>query len=223
MPTAIRSPRVRLAVGVLTAVAVGSLASGGGVSAAPPAPREISGDDHSPAVAGLATGSGCVRRLPGAASTTRLIRYIGRSQRHRRRRGRGVRARRRVTVRAGVGRAPGTEHQVAVLAALAQLGVSYVSNSSEPGVAFDCSGLTAYAWGRAGVALYRQSGVQISDAAPRDSRQRRRRRPRPVPRPRDDVPRRRRRHRPRRQPGDATSSSRRSGDRSVRAGAIPTG
>jgi cell wall-associated NlpC family hydrolase len=54
-----------------------------------------------------------------------------------------------------------------VLAALSQLGVSYQSNSSEPGVAFDCSGLTAYAWGRAGVQLYRQSSVQISDASPR--------------------------------------------------------
>ena len=55
-----------------------------------------------------------------------------------------------------------------MLAALSQLGVEYRSNSSEPGVSFDCSGLTAYAWGRAGVSLYRQSGVQISDAAPRD-------------------------------------------------------
>ncbi len=32
-----------------------------------------------------------------------------------------------------------------------QLGVPYRSHTSEPGVGFDCSGLTAYAWGRAGV------------------------------------------------------------------------
>ena len=37
----------------------------------------------------------------------------------------------------------GHQHQVAMLAALSQLGVSYVSNSSQPGVAFDCSGLTS--------------------------------------------------------------------------------
>jgi cell wall-associated NlpC family hydrolase len=167
MPTAIRSPRVRLAVGVLTAVAVGSLASGGGVAAAPPAPREISGDHHSSAVAGLATQAlAAYDAYRASANTTRLIRYIGR---------------RNAAADAVAGEfgldpltvreswvSAGHQHQVAVLAALAQLGVSYVSNSSEPGVAFDCSGLTAYAWGRAGVALYRQSGVQLSDAASRD-------------------------------------------------------
>jgi cell wall-associated NlpC family hydrolase len=59
-------------------------------------------------------------------------------------------------------------HQVAVLAALSQLGVEYRPATSEPGVGFDCSGLTAYAWGRAGTALARQSGSQISAAEPRD-------------------------------------------------------
>jgi cell wall-associated NlpC family hydrolase len=58
-------------------------------------------------------------------------------------------------------------HQIALLAALSQVGVAYRRNSSKPGVAFDCSGLTSYAWGRAGVALARQSGTQISDAAVR--------------------------------------------------------
>jgi len=62
-----------------------------------------------------------------------------------------------------------TPHQVAVLAALTQLGVAYQFATSTEGVGFDCSGLTAYAWGRAGVTLARQSGSQIGAAAPRDS------------------------------------------------------
>lgn len=58
-------------------------------------------------------------------------------------------------------------HQVAVIAALTQLGVQYRSHTSEPGVGFDCSGLTSYAWRRAGVTIARSSGDQIADAAPR--------------------------------------------------------
>jgi peptidoglycan DL-endopeptidase CwlO len=57
------------------------------------------------------------------------------------------------------------DHQQAVLAAMTQVGVPYRSNTSEPGVGFDCSGLTTYAWARAGVTLARQSGSQISAAA----------------------------------------------------------
>jgi hypothetical protein len=57
-------------------------------------------------------------------------------------------------------------HQRAVLGALTQLGVPYRSATSEPGVGFDCSGLTSYAWRTAGVELLRRSGDQISDAVP---------------------------------------------------------
>jgi cell wall-associated NlpC family hydrolase len=56
--------------------------------------------------------------------------------------------------------------QVAVLAALTQLGVPYRSRSSIEGQGFDCSGLTAFAFGRAGVTLVRQSRSQINAAAP---------------------------------------------------------
>ena len=56
-------------------------------------------------------------------------------------------------------------HQIALLSALSQVGVPYRRNSSKPGVAFDCSGLTAYAWGRAGTTLAPQSGRQIRSAA----------------------------------------------------------
>jgi cell wall-associated NlpC family hydrolase len=54
------------------------------------------------------------------------------------------------------------DKQTALLAALTQLGTPYRSNSSEPGVGFDCSGLTTYAWGVAGLDLARQSRAQIN-------------------------------------------------------------
>jgi cell wall-associated NlpC family hydrolase len=58
------------------------------------------------------------------------------------------------------------EHQRAVLAAMTQVGVPYRYNTSTEGVGFDCSGLTTFAWARAGVSLVRQSGEQIRNAAP---------------------------------------------------------
>ena len=58
-------------------------------------------------------------------------------------------------------------HQVAVLAALVQLGAEYRSYSSHPSVGFDCSGLTSWAWRRAGVTIPRSSGDQIAAAEPR--------------------------------------------------------
>ncbi len=63
--------------------------------------------------------------------------------------------------------AAGHRHQIAVLAALSQLGVAYRSYSSDPDVGFDCSGLTSWAWRRAGLRIPRSSGDQISAAAPR--------------------------------------------------------
>jgi cell wall-associated NlpC family hydrolase len=60
------------------------------------------------------------------------------------------------------------DHQRAVLAAMTQVGVPYRSNTSEEGVGFDCSGLTTYAWARAGLQLVRQSGDQIRNAASLD-------------------------------------------------------
>jgi len=56
-------------------------------------------------------------------------------------------------------------HQRAVLGALTQVGVPYRTNTSAENEGFDCSGLTTYAWGGAGVELYRQSGAQISNSA----------------------------------------------------------
>jgi cell wall-associated NlpC family hydrolase len=51
---------------------------------------------------------------------------------------------------------------LAVQAALAQQGTPYRYATSTPGVGFDCSGLTAYAWGKAGVGLPHQSRAQFA-------------------------------------------------------------
>jgi cell wall-associated NlpC family hydrolase len=56
--------------------------------------------------------------------------------------------------------APSAGAAGAVRAAMSQLGVSYRYASSAPGVAFDCSGLTSWAWGQAGVSLPRNSRAQ---------------------------------------------------------------
>ena len=50
---------------------------------------------------------------------------------------------------------------IAVNAAMGQLGVPYQFAAESPGVAFDCSGLTKFAWGQAGVYLPHQSGAQF--------------------------------------------------------------
>ena len=46
--------------------------------------------------------------------------------------------------------------------AMSQLGVPYVGYQAIPGVGFDCSGLTSWAWGQAGVGLPHQSAGQFA-------------------------------------------------------------
>lgn len=58
--------------------------------------------------------------------------------------------------------APSSRAGVAVKAALSQLGVRYVFGAKSPGNAFDCSGLTSYAWGVAGVGIPRTSRTQYA-------------------------------------------------------------
>jgi peptidoglycan DL-endopeptidase CwlO len=50
----------------------------------------------------------------------------------------------------------------AVNAAMTQVGVAYEFAAATPGVAFDCSGLTMWAWAQAGVGLPHQSAAQYS-------------------------------------------------------------
>ncbi|MCU1367866.1 MAG: hypothetical protein JWN39_3505, partial [Ilumatobacteraceae bacterium] len=51
---------------------------------------------------------------------------------------------------------------IAVEAARSQLGTPYKFAMSSPGVAFDCSGLTSYAWRVAGVSIPHQSAQQFA-------------------------------------------------------------
>jgi cell wall-associated NlpC family hydrolase len=50
----------------------------------------------------------------------------------------------------------------ALAAAMSQLGVPYRFAAASPGVAFDCSGLTSWAWAQAGKYLPHQSGAQAA-------------------------------------------------------------
>ena len=57
-------------------------------------------------------------------------------------------------------RAP-RDHQIAVLAALTQLGVRYIEGEESPYRAMDCSGLLWFAWRTAGVDMPRQAVSQL--------------------------------------------------------------
>ena len=65
-------------------------------------------------------------------------------------------------------KAPSSRAGIAVRAALSQLGVPYQYARSSPGVAFDCSGLTLYAWAQAGVSLphYSRAQYQLGPRVP---------------------------------------------------------
>lgn len=139
----------------------------GGPTNAAEAPAAISGDPHSPRVAGLATVA-----LDAKSAISGTADRAGRDQ--------FLAALERVAVATasemGVSQlqmttawqATDDAHQTALLTALTQLGVEYQSATSEPGVGFDCSGLMFYAWGQAGFTLTRQSGSQISEADSRE-------------------------------------------------------
>lgn len=52
------------------------------------------------------------------------------------------------------------EHQIAVVAALTQVGVKYREYASKPGVALDCSSFTQFAWKTAGYSIPRRAKWQ---------------------------------------------------------------
>lgn len=62
--------------------------------------------------------------------------------------------------------AGGGAGSIALRAAESQIGVPYVWGAEDPGVGFDCSGLTAWAWSQAGVSLPHYSGAQMADSTP---------------------------------------------------------
>ncbi len=51
---------------------------------------------------------------------------------------------------------------VAIAAARSEIGTTYVWGTATPGVSFDCSGLTSWAWGQAGVYLPHSSTMQAA-------------------------------------------------------------
>jgi cell wall-associated NlpC family hydrolase len=57
---------------------------------------------------------------------------------------------------------PSSRAGVAIQAALSQLGVRYRFGAKSPGSAFDCSGLTSWAWGVAGLGIPRTSRTQYA-------------------------------------------------------------
>lgn len=167
LPRPHRSRSRRVAIG-LVAAALGSFAVAASATAGPPATNQVPGDPHSPAVAHLATEAldslyefeatdnpivqlGYFDALDAAAGATAA--EIGVD----------------TTAMRQAWRAADRVHQTALLSALTQLGVQYRSNTSEPGVGFDCSGLTTFAWAQAGFEIPRQSGSQISEAGARDA------------------------------------------------------
>jgi len=58
--------------------------------------------------------------------------------------------------------APNPNAQAAINAAYSVIGTPYVWGSADPNVGFDCSGLTMWAWGQAGVSLPHSSAAQYA-------------------------------------------------------------
>jgi len=55
-------------------------------------------------------------------------------------------------------------HKLALINGLTQLGVPYKNNAAIENVAFDCSGLVAFAWGKVGVDMTHGSSAQFASA-----------------------------------------------------------
>jgi cell wall-associated NlpC family hydrolase len=132
-----------------------------------PAEAGVAGDHHSPAVVATAASALAAQdALAANATAGTLTTYIAARDA----------AADSVAIEMGLDSAAVRDawaradmpHQTAVLAALTELGKPYRYATSDPARGFDCSGLTAYAWARAGVNLPHQSSAQIRGAAPRD-------------------------------------------------------
>ena len=159
-----RRPRRFARIGLFAlAATAGSAFLLGGNAGAVGRPAEVPGDPHSPAVA-----EGALAALSALADYERT----GDSETLDRYHGKLVETAALTAAETGLSaramqlawNSADRSHQVALLTALTQLGVEYQSMSSEPGVGFDCSGLTSYAWREAGIELNRSSGDQIAAA-----------------------------------------------------------
>ena len=161
-----RRTTVRVLAGVL-AVASSAIAVTPLTSAQAAVPSTIADiDRQSPAVVREASEALWRYRRFARLGTTASLGYYNRA---RNQAARATAAAMRLDPRVMVARwtAAGRRHQVAVLAALSQLGAEYRSYTANPRIGFDCSGLTSWAWHQAGVIIPRSSGDQIAAAAPR--------------------------------------------------------
>jgi len=61
-----------------------------------------------------------------------------------------------------VANGPSSKAQIAINAAMSELGTPWVFAMAQPGVGFDCSGLTSWAWAKAGVSMPHQSAQQYA-------------------------------------------------------------
>ena len=131
---------------------VAAAAWAAGPADAAPMPSRISGDHHSPTVVALATAAlGRPRRVLGHRDARRLRHLRRRPRRHRRRRRRrdGASTRPRCATRGSQADWP-TRRRCSPPSPSSAWPTGRARPN--PGVGFDCSGLTACAWGRAGVA-----------------------------------------------------------------------
>lgn len=164
-----RSTARRRLAGLIAAVAtlgVGLGVSAGAASAAPgPVPAAIAGDPYSAAVVAVSNEALAARDIYAMSGTAETYHT------YERRLGEVAGAlafefAADPAVVAASLRGAGLDNQTAVLSALTQLGNEYQYASSDPAVGFDCSGLTSFAWRRAGVTLPPQSGSQIDVSVP---------------------------------------------------------
>jgi cell wall-associated NlpC family hydrolase len=166
-----RPPCRRRATSRLLTAALAAAISAGALAPLVSAPPAVAGvtasiDRHSPTVDQQASEAmGRYRRYVRSRTPTNLRNY----NRARNEAARATALALGLGPRALVGtwRAAGRRHQVAVLAALTQLDAEYRRYGARPRVGFDCSGLTYWAWRRAGVTIPRSSGDQIAAAARR--------------------------------------------------------
>jgi len=158
-------PRRRTRRRLLAAVAgaVGALTWAAGSADAGPKWARIAGDHHSPSV--VAASTAALSAYDGFAAAGTPGAFVSYMQ-ARDTAADTVAVEMRLdpaVVRAAWAKAD-MAHQEATLAALTQLGVPYRALRSDPGSGFDCSGLTSWAWARAGVRIAHQSSAQIGAA-----------------------------------------------------------
>ena len=165
-PARRRRRRTRAGLAGLAGVLVATAWTAGGAGAAP-LPSRIAGDQHSSAVAAASSAALAAFDTFAATGTPGdFVAYLGARDAA----ADTVAGEMRLDPNAvrGAWAKADMRHQEVVLAALTQLGVQYRYARSAPGVAFDCSGLTAWAWSRAGVEIAHQSSAQINAARPVD-------------------------------------------------------